>query len=373
MFDTARAMGMIKQLDFPRECGSDGEAHAMSLIAEELNSLGVKTWYDWFEDSWIAPVDVLLLVGQSVINVKPAVPLPWLPPEFAGIEVSGRLVKPGGPSIERVLAVREQFEPSTVNPSGASGRVLLFVPVSEFAPYALATDNPLPAAYVSQQDADKILNSIGQKAQLKWKAHCFQRRFCNLVAEIPGSAQPGEVVVMGAHIDSWPGTIGSSDDAAGCAVVLEAARWFVSHPPQRTVRFVWFTGEELDLRGSKHFVEGSKVELSAVKLFVNVDGGFEQESRTEPYIRLSPEEITTWIYSWLEKPRPKVRVAYTSAANVTAFQDNNIPTFWVTGGVRQSSHLPTDCPETIDRDRLMLIGSLSLQAAELATKVGFNL
>ncbi len=98
MFDTARAMGMIKQLDFPRECGSDGEAHAMSLIAEELNSLGVKTWYDWFEDSWIAPVDVLLLVGQSVINVKPAVPLPWLPPEFAGIEVSGRLVKPGGPS-----------------------------------------------------------------------------------------------------------------------------------------------------------------------------------------------------------------------------------------------------------------------------------
>jgi len=373
MFNAAGAMETIKRLDFQRVCGSEGEVCAMSLIVEELNSLGVKTWYDWFEDLWISPVDSFLVVGRRTINVKPAVPLLWLPPDYASVEVSGKLVKPGKlrEEGEGVLAVREQFNPSTVNLPGVSGQVLLFAPVSEFVPYALATDKPLPAAYVSLQDADKVLDSLGKKATLKWNAHRFQRRFCNLVAEIPGSTHLSEVIVMGAHIDSWPGTIGSSDDAAGCAVVLEAARWFVSHPPQRTVRSVWFTGEEVDQRGSKNFVEGSKVEK--IKLFVNMDGGFEQESRTEPYIRLSPEKMATWAHSWLEEPGLEVRAVNTFAADVKAFQDKDIPTFWITGGARQSSHLPNDRPETIDMDRLALIGHISIQAAELGARVGFEL
>jgi len=375
MFDPDQAMEMIERLDFPRVCGSAGEAHAIGLLGEELNTLGVKMRYDWFEDSWIDPVDAFLVVGQATISVKPAVPLPWLPPESASIEASGTLVKPSesGGKREGLLAVRVEFNPSTVNLAGVSGQVLLFDPVSEFAPYALATDNPLPSAYVSQQGADKVLDSLGKKATLRWKARQFQRRFCNLVAEIPGSAHSGKVVVMGAHIDSWPGTVGSSDDAAGCAVVLEAVRWFVSHPPQRTVRCVWFTGEELDRRGSRHFVEDTKVKLGAVKLFINVDGGFEQESRTKPYIRVSPERMMTWVHSWLGEPGLQVRVAYASAADVKAFQDSNISTLWMTGGSRQPAHLPTDCPETIDRDRLMLIGRISLQAAEWAAQVGLEL
>jgi hypothetical protein len=343
----------------------------MRLLAEELNALGVKTWYDWFEDSWIESVDAQLVIGQTKIGIEPAVPPLWLPQGFENIKVSGRLVKPSDlrdGRRGRLLAVREEFVPSTANLPGVSGQVLLFDPVPEFVPYALATDKPLPSAYVSTADADKVLDSLGKKATLKWKSRQFQRRFCNLVAEIPSIAHPDEVVVMGAHIDSWPGTVGSSDDAAGCAVVLEAVKWFVFHPPQRTVRCVWFTGEELDSRGSRYFVEGNKAELSAVKLFVNVDGGFEQESRTKPYIMVSPEKMTTWVHSWLGEPGLEVRVVYASAADVKAFQDNNIPTFWITGSPRQPAHLPTDCPETIDMDRLMLIGRISIQAASWATQ-----
>ncbi|HIE27669.1 TPA: hypothetical protein EYP66_10310, partial [Candidatus Poribacteria bacterium] len=75
MFNTTRAMEIIERLDFPRVCGSDGEARAMKLFAEELNFLGAKTWYDWFKDSWISTVDALLVVNQRTINVKPALPL----------------------------------------------------------------------------------------------------------------------------------------------------------------------------------------------------------------------------------------------------------------------------------------------------------
>ena len=371
MFDTEQAMELIEQLDFPRVCGSDSEAHAMRLLTEELNSLGVKTWYDWFEDSWIDPVDALLVVGQTTIDVEPAVPLLWLPSEFANIEVSGRLVKPSelGEKHEKLLAVREDFNPSTVNLPGVSGQVLLFEPVPEFVPYALATDNPLPAVYVSQQDAEKVLDSLGRKATLRWKARRFQRRFCNLMAEIPGSAHPDEVVVMGAHIDSWPGTVGSSDDAAGCAVVLEAVRWFVSHPPRRTVRFVWFTGEELDKRGSRRFVESSKVEPGTIKLFVNVDGGFEQGCG-KPYIMVFPERMTGWVSLWLLEPELEVQVKDVPSADVGPFQNRGIPTFWITGRAPQPPHLPTDRPDRIDKDRLTLIGRISLQVAERAAQVG---
>jgi len=131
-------------------------------------------------------------------------------------------------------------------------------------------------------------------------------------------------------LDSWPGTVGSSDNAAGCAVVLEAVKWFASHPPQKTVRFVWFTGEELDRRGSIHFVASNRLEPRAVKLFVNVDGGFEQGCG-KPYVRISPERMTVLVHSWLTEPGLEMQVVYTSSADVGPFQNKGIPTFWITG------------------------------------------
>ena len=107
MFDPDQAMEMIERLDFPRVCGSAGEAHAIGLLAEELNTLGVKTWYDWFEESWIDPVDALLVVGQATTSVSPAV----TPFDVA----QGRLLLRVGSGVSTAVGMSEPVSSDYIN------------------------------------------------------------------------------------------------------------------------------------------------------------------------------------------------------------------------------------------------------------------
>jgi Zn-dependent M28 family amino/carboxypeptidase len=66
----------------------------------------------------------------------------------------------------------------------------------------------------------------------------------NLVSEIRGSVRPDEIIVIGAHYDSPPGSPGANDNASGVAAVLELARILQETRPARTVRFVAFVNEE---------------------------------------------------------------------------------------------------------------------------------
>ena len=78
----------------------------------------------------------------------------------------------------------------------------------------------------------------------------------NTIAEIPGSDRKGEVVMLGAHMDSWHGGTGATDNGAGVACVMEAVRILkaVGVHPRRTIRIALWSGEEQGLLGSRAYV-----------------------------------------------------------------------------------------------------------------------
>lgn len=80
----------------------------------------------------------------------------------------------------------------------------------------------------------------------------------NLIVTIPGQTKPDEYVLLTAHLDdtSWNSTIapGANDNALGAATLLEAARLFRQLRFERSLRLIWFTGEEAGLIGSKAYV-----------------------------------------------------------------------------------------------------------------------
>ncbi len=78
----------------------------------------------------------------------------------------------------------------------------------------------------------------------------------NTVAEIPGSDLKDEVVMLGGHMDSWHGGTGATDNAAGCAVAMEAVRMIqtLGLKPRRTIRIALWSGEEQGLFGSRAYV-----------------------------------------------------------------------------------------------------------------------
>lgn len=78
----------------------------------------------------------------------------------------------------------------------------------------------------------------------------------NTVAEIPGSDKNGEIVMLGAHMDSWHGATGATDNAAGVAAAMEAVRILkaIGAKPRRTIRIALWSGEEQGLFGSEKYV-----------------------------------------------------------------------------------------------------------------------
>ncbi|MBP6002982.1 MAG: M20/M25/M40 family metallo-hydrolase [Pyrinomonadaceae bacterium] len=104
----------------------------------------------------------------------------------------------------------------------------------------------------------------------------------NVVAEIPGTDKGDEVVMLGGHLDSWHSATGATDNAVGCAVMMEAARILkaIGVKPRRTIRVALWSGEEQGLLGSqayvkKHFgtAEAPLPAYSKFNGYFNVDSG----------------------------------------------------------------------------------------------------
>jgi hypothetical protein len=79
----------------------------------------------------------------------------------------------------------------------------------------------------------------------------------NTIAELPGTDKRGEVVMLGAHLDSWHTSTGATDNAAGSAVMMEAMRIIkaLGIAPRRTIRIALWSGEEQGLLGSRAYVK----------------------------------------------------------------------------------------------------------------------
>jgi Zn-dependent M28 family amino/carboxypeptidase len=97
----------------------------------------------------------------------------------------------------------------------------------------------------------------------------------NVVGEIRGYEKPDEVVLLGAHLDSWELGTGALDNGCNAAMVIEAARAIKATGllPRRTIRFVLFSGEEQGLLGSWAYVKSHDAELNKIRAVVIFDSG----------------------------------------------------------------------------------------------------
>jgi Zn-dependent M28 family amino/carboxypeptidase len=127
----------------------------------------------------------------------------------------------------------------------------------------------IPAAALSWDDAGLLRRLVarGGPVRVRFTLGCQTRpdaESANVVGDVPGREKPEEIVLLGAHLDSWDLGTGALDDAAGCGIVIEAARQIaaLSPRPRRTVRVVLFANEEHGLKGGKAYAEDHAAELS---------------------------------------------------------------------------------------------------------------
>src|SRR5467141_3149716 len=138
-----------------------------------------------------------------------------------------------------------------------------------------------PSAYLEREDYLQIwrLLDAGTPVQLELNVQSSfsgkPMEVYNTVAEIRGTEKPDEVVILGAHLDSWDLGTGATDNGTGSMAVLAAARALakLNLKPKRTIRFVLFTGEEEGLVGSAKYAEAHKDELEKISAVLVHDTG----------------------------------------------------------------------------------------------------
>ena len=146
----------------------------------------------------------------------------------------------------------------------------------------------LPTAIMRNEDYGRIWRILNDGTSVELEINIVNRYFdagktsYNTVAEIPGTDKKDEVIMLGGHLDSWHAATGATDNAIGCATMMEAARIIkaLGLKPRRTIRVALWSGEEQGLLGSQAYVkehfgsaENPKPEYAKFGGYFNIDSG----------------------------------------------------------------------------------------------------
>jgi Zn-dependent M28 family amino/carboxypeptidase len=147
-----------------------------------------------------------------------------------------------------------------------------------------------PFLVLAAEHYNRIMRIVEKKIPVEMKADIRiaidnqNRTDYNVIAEIPGSDLAHEVVMLGAHLDANSAGQGATDNASGCAVVMEAMRILkaIGIKPRRTIRAALWGGEEYGLLGSRGYVKEHfgdpksqtyKPHHADLSAYFNMDGG----------------------------------------------------------------------------------------------------
>ncbi|MCL2917536.1 M28 family metallopeptidase [Shewanella litorisediminis] len=138
----------------------------------------------------------------------------------------------------------------------------------------------IPAAAISNPDADLINAMLKRDREVVISLELGSERrgettSYNVIAEVKGSTKADEIVLIGAHLDSWDEGTGAIDDGAGVAIVTAAAKHILDlqQKPARTIRVVLYAAEELGLLGGKTYAKAHEAELEKHYIAAESDFG----------------------------------------------------------------------------------------------------
>ncbi len=192
--------------------------------------------------------------------------------------------------------------------SGVAGLLLMSTrPRGLLYRHPILTDGtlaPMPVALVAREPAQRLARVLDSGDEVR--VHLAIEGTAggpieshNVIADIPGREKPGEIVLFGAHLDSWDLGTGAQDNAVNCAAVIAVARAMkeLGLAARRTIRFALFTGEEQGLWGSSDYVRRHAAELDDHVAVVIMDIG---SGRVTGYYLNGREELRRPVQRALE-------------------------------------------------------------------------
>ncbi|MDI6851343.1 MAG: M20/M25/M40 family metallo-hydrolase [bacterium] len=275
---TNYAYRILREISFPRLAGSEGEEKAREIIVEELSKLGVPVSEHSFSLWTFRSGDGRITLKNRLFK---AIPYGNTKPfdeegeityvedlDYLSQDVKGKIVvtygRVRGESYERLIE------------KGVKGLISISPPERGFSFSSISQrfveeGKVIPALVVEYDTGLKLKEAEGERVKIQGSTEYYKGTAVNIITEIKGSKKPDEIILLCGHYDSVAISPGATDNAGGSAILLALAKHFSRRKPKRTLRFVWFSGEELGLLGSQAYVEEIKDELKKIKMVINLD------------------------------------------------------------------------------------------------------
>ncbi len=264
--DTVYARQVIKKLTSKEFLGrgyvNNGVNKAASYLVKELKSIGVSKFEKSYSQFYTFPVNTFPNNLSVVLNGK--------------LLVAGKhyLIEPTSKTIKQGFQL---FKTDSVTYQAIDGNkpAALQIKLKKKLTYTVATS-------LSNQTIIELLKD-SFPYDLKTMDVIFENKFIsqfscqNIAGFIKGTQQPDSFIVYTAHYDHL-GAIGkdayfpgANDNASGVSVLLNLAKYYKAHPAKYSIAFVFFSGEEAGLLGSKYYSEHPMFSLSKIKFLTNLD------------------------------------------------------------------------------------------------------
>ena len=312
------AMKIVRDLTTeigPRPAGSEAEKRAAAWAKQRFEQLGFdKIWVESFplEHGWERGIETAEVVSPSpqrlvitALGDSVATPSEGIVAEIALFKtydeflaaptnaMSGKIVvvtQPmararGGRGYGEVNKMRNRG-PAEAAQRGAVAYLLRSLGtdnhrIAHAGHTNFPKDGPrIPAAALSVPDAEQLERLVAKGGPVRIKLVLTPRNFSpatsqNVIAEIKGREKPAEIVLLGAHLDSWDLGTGALDDGAGVGIVVAAAKLIRDLPqrPKRTIRVVLFGSEEPGLFGGHAYAQAHQSEVGHYVVVAEPDEG----------------------------------------------------------------------------------------------------
>jgi Iap family predicted aminopeptidase len=288
-----------------RSAGSAEEEKAADFIAEKLLAYGLPLvekeavkYTGWRRGN--AKLEILYPVQKTISCIT----LPHSPPADLTAEIVD--IADGGPADFEARAAdlpgKFALTTSVTYPVGSKrwvhrhekyDRAMLagaagFIFVNHYPGYGPATGSigpdgpqcgeaPIPGISIRLEDGEylkRLLQEYGRvQLHLTSSDEYFAATSWNIIGELPGESDDAQVVMLGCHYDGHDIAQGAGDPASGVTALLEAARVLAAYAPSlpNTIRFAFWSAEEIGLIGSTQYVLKHESELDQIRFYLNMD------------------------------------------------------------------------------------------------------
>ena len=290
-----------------RVTGSEANEKSVEWAFKKLKDAGVKTWKQPFE------VPVLWMEAASTFKISGGIeftPLAVAKYQTAPGNYSGKLIDVGMGSEAEILKLKDQLKDNfalvtselcldidglfaeytqaahaenRLRDVGVKGIVFMasrphkllyrFIPTK-------VTENDLPQFIMAREDAQRSLRTlqVGKELTFSTTVHAeiggaFTSE--NVLAEITGTDLKEEIIIIGAHLDSWALGTGANDNGCNVTMLINIARQIkaLGLKPRRSIRFALWNGEEQGYFGSWAYTKQNEASMDKHKMAMSIDIG----------------------------------------------------------------------------------------------------